>query len=818
MKMTMVGMGVAAICGCAVLGIAHGADWTGEVDVSKAKVYVAEDATVPEVEAAKMLMRAQIVLGGGLDPVTNCAAPLVAKAWPTDGIVIGWQGTALVKPLAKELDLKDWFDMPIKGDDVIVQRVKGGVLVLAANSPQGTCYCVGDLLYRNGARFLHNGGDDGNDGTFLEYMTGLKAPKDWRYSPEAVKRTGFQDRQRNGVPKGFGRDAYLIAKNKFAVFNGASGVGPLEGGRAKLDIGGESVQPPVNEFKRHPTWFPEIDGKRWRPTSGGWDWVVEGCWNSAEFADWVITNNENWVRRLGGEDRVLTIGLTTSDGGRKCECAPCKALRAKYPDVSSWYWDYVTKLSARQHALHPRMSVESLAYIDGLRYPKLGKKVLKGLDAVDYCPYGRCFIHPLSDKSCPTNARELDSLNEWTKAELPIGDFDYLFDTFNPPVNMPVWELAADTVDYWKRLNGPRKMPMMYSECAVEGGCGAKSRIAHYVFARKLWQADASADEHLQDWCRCGFGEAGETMLRFFRAEAVAWTNQPVHLSQCFNNPLGTSKTFMTDALEKLGKESFMKAEAILADVAAKGDVRARARVRKQQATLAFEKKVFEEWIALKEKAKKAAMEIALEIGDADAKGFERMRKYPMKTRYPKWQGEDVTGSFVQYYRTKDAIRIRVTSNDALFRKQEWKERRGKDAGFNFATTIGTMELFLQGPGQNGYYHICVAADGTTYDADAKDPTALDSSIWSVESVQRDGFWQLSFTLPWTFFGRDGAKPGEIYKAVVINNAHRKNPKNGETEGFAVGVPFPAYHDIGVGADLVVDDDSHRRPDEGDSK
>ncbi len=443
---------------------------------------------------------------------------------------------------------------------------------------------------------------------------------------------------------------------------------------------------------------------------------------------------------------------------------------------------------------------------------------MKGLDAVDYCPYGRCFIHPYSEKGCPTNKGDLERMEEWKKAGIPVGDFDYLFDTFNPSVNMPVWELAADIVDYFKAFNGKRKMPMMYSEDAVEGGCGAKSRIAHYVFARKLWDASASADEHLQDWCRCGFGEADETMLAFFRAEAVAWTNQPVHLSQCFNNPLGTSKTFMTDELEKLARESFAKAEAILAAVAAKGDARTKARVRKQQATLAFEKKVCSEWVTLKEKAKKSSIEIALELGDADAKGFDRMRKYLMKTRYPQWQGEDVTDSFVQYYRTKDALRIRITSNDKLFKRQAWKERRGNDADFDFATTIGTMELFLQGPGQSGYYHICVAADGATYDADAMDPKALDSRLWSVESVQRDGFWQLSFTLPWTFFGKDGARAGDVYKAVVINNAHKKNEKNGEVQGLAVGVPFPAYHDIGVGASLVIDDGSFRRPDEGGAK
>ena len=795
------------------------APWRPEIDISRAPVYVATNATVPEVEAARLIMRAQAMVAGREDPLTN-AVPAVATNFPAAGIVVGWQGSALVAPLAKDLGLVDWYEAKPKLQDTVVQKVVGGTLVVAGNSPQGAYWSAGDLLYRNGARFLHNGGANGEEGTFLEYMTGLKAPRDWRYQPEARIRTGFQDRSRKSKLKGAEKDAELVAKNQFAARNGADAVGPLTGGRARDSVGSESIQPPVNEFKKHPDWFPMIDGKRWRPAPGsGWEWVVEGCWANDEFTQWVVENNERWHERRGGSNLVAVLDITNSDGGRRCQCPDCVKLRASYPDESSCYFDYQTKIARRFKERHPEMLVETLAYIMSRSYPKAGNGVLRGIDAIDYCPYGRCFVHPYSDKGCPTNKGDLDRMAEWKKANLPIGDFDYMFDVFNPPMGLPVWELTADIVDYWKEYNKPHRMPRMYSESAVEGGCGSRSRIAAYVFARKLWDASQTADDHLRDWCRVGFGEGAGPMLDFLRAEAVAWTNQPVHLTACFNNPLGTAKTFMTAELVAQGSNAFDRAEALLAAAAKGASARDANRIRKQLAALAFERKVFEEWVALRAKALATSLEIALESGEPDDKGFARMKKFPMATRYPSWQGEDVTGSFAQFYRTADALRIRVTSNDALFKPQEWKERRGDEKKFDWGCKAGTMELFLQAPGQSGYYHFAVTADGAVYDALAMDATAFDSADWKIDSVQRDGFWQLTFTLPWGVLGMDGApKAGDAFHAVVVNNAHKTNEKSGEVATFAIGVPFPAYHDIGVGAALVVDEGATRRPDEGDAK
>ena len=129
---------LAAAAAVATAGFGRTAEaWKAERDVKKAKVYVAEDATMPEIEAAKLILRAQVVIAGGAD--TTNVAPLVAKELPKDGIVVGWMGSALVKPLAAKFGLKPWREC-LNGTDQIVQTFVGDTLVLAGNGPEGAFY------------------------------------------------------------------------------------------------------------------------------------------------------------------------------------------------------------------------------------------------------------------------------------------------------------------------------------------------------------------------------------------------------------------------------------------------------------------------------------------------------------------------------------------------------------------------------------------------------------------------------------------------------------------------------------------------------
>ena len=786
------------------------AAWRADADFSKAAVFVATNATLPEIEAGRLLMRA-IRLAGG-EPDTTNVMPTAAAALPAAGIVIGWQGSDLVKPHAKALGLRDWRDN--QGRDTIAQFTSGKLLFLAGNSPEGAYYAVADLLYHNGARFLHTGTIDDNwdGGTFLEFVKSIKAPRARIYTPVAQIRTGFalgDYRPPKGQPAPSREVArqYNIARNQYAVRNGSSPRGPLCGGYARGFTGSECIQPAYHDFDKTPDFFPMVEGKRWRPPPGGWCWVVEGCWSNPGFTQWVIDRVCNEVAKAG-TNMMYGLDITNSDGGRRCDCPDCIRLRASYPDISSCYFDYQRKIIRGVRQRYPWLKVQTLAYIMSREYPKLGKKVLTEIDSIDYCPYSRCYVHSYYDKSCPTNQKDLERMHEWKQAGLPIGDFDYSFDVFQPPMSIPSWELTAEVVRYWKEFNGDLGVPRMYIESATaEGGNGGKSRIAAYAAVRTLWDDSQTADEHLRDFCRVGFGPGADAMLAYYHACSAAWTNQAAHLTGTFNNPLGTAKSYFTPELRKIGEAAFATARKALDEaLAAAGNAPIRRNlVQKQLATLAFEKQCFDEWKALNDKAMGTSMRINLELDENVATAFDRMPVIPLKTRH-QWEGEDVTQSTAQFFRTRDAIHVRITTRGPLFKPRTWKIDRTDNSK---AYESNSMEFFIQAPGQTDYYQLAVSSEGYCYDGRCMDGS-WNSDLWVPASRQADNFWELTLTIPYKLFGDIEVKGGEVFKFVAISNSEKLNEKN-EPQRFAVGLPFPAYHDMAIGVDLFIDENTGRR-------
>jgi len=791
----------------AMSGICRTAEsWKAERDVSKAKVYVAEDATMPEIEAAKLILRAQVMIAGGAD--TTNVAPLVAKTFPAQGIVVGWIGSALVKPLSARFGLRPWRECQ-NGTDQIVQTFVGDTLVLAGNGPEGAFYSVSDFLYHNGARFLHVGDpeDDYTSGLYLEFMTALKAPKSRFYEPVAAIRTGFElwDTKGNAV-----------GRNMFAIFNGTtpSSATGLTGGHSRGFFGSECIQPAYGDFDVHRNWFPmNAEGKRFRPT-GGWCWVMEGCWAQPDFQDWVIERVAKLAEKAGPDNRY-GFDVTNSDGGPRCLCPACEKDRTKFGDASSRYFSYKMRINEELKKRFPEMRIETLAYGMGHSYPKMGNAVLKGVDAIDYCPHGRCYVHTYADTNCLTCAADVRMMHEWKKAGVPIGDFDYSFDLFNPAMSVPTWEHAADVVRFWKEFNGKNGVPRMYFETAtLPNGNGGKSRIAAYVAARSLWDDTTSADEHLVDWCRVAFGPAQDVMLAYYRQSSKAWRNQGAHIFNTFNNPLGTAKVYFTKELENAGVKAFDEAERLLkASEAKAASEREVNLVRKRLRTLSFEKKMFKEWQELAVKARSTSMQINLEEGDVTLAAFDRIPKIRM--RHFQWWGAEIPDpakSTLQCYRTADALRLKVATHPQTYRKVTWNERRNDAAA---AYSGNSMEFFLRRADQSDYFHIAISQDGQVYDALCLD-SRYQATDMKIEQKTLDDGWEIVLTFPYKMFGLDSVKDGDIFKLVAICNVDAYDGVDGKTGERKVtwihpAIPRAAYHDLAAGADLRVDMSVGRR-------
>ena len=123
------------------------------------------------------------------------------------------------------------------------------------------------------------------------------------------------------------------------------------------------------------------------------------------------------------------------------------------------------------------------------------------------------------------------------------------------------------------------------------------------------------------------------------------------------------------------------------------------------------------------------------------------------------------------------------------------------------------IEIFLQAPGKSDYFHLCVGADGSRYDALCKDAKAFTSTAWKSEVKTADGSAEYTVTIPWTIFGADHvAEPGTTYKLLLDINGLFPDPKKpGEFRWFFSGLPRVGFHDVAVGADILIDDNAGRR-------
>jgi hypothetical protein len=410
----------------------------------------------------------------------------------------------------------------------------------------------------------------------------------------------------------------------------------------------------------------------------------------------------------------------------------------------------------------------------------------------------------------------MDRAEEWRKAEMPIGDFDYCYDVFQPSMNMPNWNITWDVVRYWKELNGERGVPSIYMECATSPtGCGGKSRVSAYTVARALWDcAETPAETHVEDFCRVGFGDAAPEMLAWYRACAKAWQTQKSHITATFNNPTGTAKGYFSEELARMGEKAFASAEAkIKARMAPAGTpagklTREQNLAAKQYATWKWEKKyAYDEWAALRKKAMETSVEINCELGDESDTEFARMQEFKLR---PHWNGDVDNNATARFYRTKDALRIRVKTVNPNLRPVAKTAKAGDDER---AYMNDHIEMFLQAPGKGDYLHLCVGADGSRYDALCKDAKAFTSSDWKSEVRTADGSAEYTVTIPWAIFGEGHvAQPGTSYKLLLdINGPFPDEKKPGEFRWFFSGLPRVGFHDVAAGADILIDDNAGRR-------
>ena len=701
------------------------------VNLNGFSIVIADRAALPEVTAAQELQK---VLKREI--VTMSALP------QKNAIIIGDTESALVKPLLKKLDLKK------SGDDVIVQAMIGGNLILTGSSPRAALYSVYDFMQRQmGVRWAF----DGENGTFYT-KNHFSVPENFYRKHQA----GFRFRNMGYTQKNSDESKFFNARN-FAH------EGDFRFGGERY-YGGETIQPYRSDFKDHPEYFAVRDGVRYLPPPTGWSWVINGCWSNQGFTDLCLKRIREGIRR----HHANHISLHPADSSRRCECEKCVALID--PDASSRWYRYNAQMLRELKKDFPDLRYSVLAYQEYLDVPAID---VEEVEFVEYCQYTRCFIHKIGDPRCATNEQDFARLARWEKEKkVPLGIWDYTYDVFSRGFNIPVYRFFADEIKNFHSRN--------FVKLFIEGGpCIRFSRSASYVALQLMWDPARDPEEVMQEYCKAVYGPAWKMMYAYHIACAENWDNMNAHLSQCFNNPGGTAKLYLTPALIALAEKTFADSISAVTRSRLKEEVKS-----KHLAAIIFEKETFQNWYDLHKKMKQETMlltayqdhfsDLAKHEGIA-MKGAEKARNRPEIRLAAGWN--------------ENAILLRVSVKDPAAKALEFK--LNKDGKMAYGAE--SVEIFLQAPGQAAYYHFAAGRNGDFYDGEGMNGKWDGDWSYRVISAKDDpANCVFEITIPFRNFKVSGPGP-EPWKIMVIRNG---SPA-------AQGLPAPRHHDIGAGAELT---------------
>ncbi len=184
-----------------------------------------------------------------------------------------------------------------------------------------------------------------------------------------------------------------------------------------------------------------IDGW-WEPWSdalgGAWDYggmfvhTIGGLTGTGGggSANPCLTNPDNLARaiaavreRLASRPSTTILSVSQNDTDARCWCANCMAIDAEEGSPAGTLLRFVNAIANDIAEDYPNVIIDTLAY----DYTQTAPKITRPADnvCIRLCTFHCHFTHPLTDKSCASNAKFCHDLEEWSKICDNIHIWDY---------------------------------------------------------------------------------------------------------------------------------------------------------------------------------------------------------------------------------------------------------------------------------------------------------------------------------------------------------------------------------------------------------
>ncbi len=727
------------------------------IDFGRAPIFVSSRVSLAEAEVARDL--ADILKRAAVHKINWPALGVFSvdklPAGKTGVIVIGTPESELVKPHLHALGVSAQVAL-----DQIACKVIDGNLYLAGNRPRAAMYAVYNWLRDKGGGYhLWEGGD----GEFFTKYPGsaFRLPEDYAFTFTCPFKYRMFTKGLHGMRSTFN-------------FNDPQ----FDGERC---VGFEMVTPFRSQFQEHPEYFAVKDGKPYLPPNEGWSWIINGCYSNEGFFQMVLER----ARKIIRDQQITVLTAAPSDGGAFCSCPDCEKTKKSLPDLSSWWHQYADRLNRELKREFPGVAYGAAAYQFYKAVPGIP---IKEASFAWYCQYDRCFVHKLSNTNCLRNSTSKAHIQAWIdQQKLPLGVYGYDFDSldFKPNLDLPIWEFLVDAVQYYR----DQKMMFVYTETG-RAGDGRSSRLAAYAYGRICWDPTLTSAQIVNEYCKAAYGPASTVMIHYCTALAAAWEMMPVHLADCFSEPRGIAKHYLSPEIIRMADETFLKASNAVARLNDKESMKPR-----YFANLQFEQAGFKRWQALYEQAVAESVDIILVRGTGDDDFANGVKLQPWTVG--KWQPaiEPNRRTEAVGYWTDGGLHLRITCFENDMKRDKGRTYTNEDV--SICSSVDALELFIQPPGSSVYYQFMMNRQGNLYDAKVLDNSW--NSGWTCTTRDEADKWVATLKIPLDKFGAT-PHPDVPWQLMIIRTLPRYDGKVG---ALAQGFPGPFYHQMGNAANIT---------------
>lgn len=517
----------------AVLSAARGAELTLVRDgASNYSICVAASASPTERRGAAELQRfIQEMSGARLAIVEDATSPrgpliLVGRSRITDS-------------------LKQDVPYAALGEEGFVLKTAGEHLIIAGGRLRGSMYGVYTFLEKLGCRWFTP------DLSRVPRKSSIAIePLNERHAPSFEYREPY-------FREAFNKD--WAARNK--MNGGSLGLDESTGGSLKyypFVHSFYSLIPPEQYFREHPEYFSQIDGKR-RERGG------QLCLTNPDVLRLSVKKVLEWSREHP-EAKLCSVSQNDWDGW--CECDRCRQVEAEEGGAHSGpLLRFVNALAAEVEKQYPEKLIDTLAYTY-TEEPPLRVRPRHNV-RIRICPIGACESHAY--EKCPHNAYFMKNLRAWSKItnQLYVWHYNTNFRHYLQP--FPDFDEFAADIPMYKRHG---VVGLFMQGGASAGGGAENAALKSWVLSRLLWDANADANQAVNEFMEAAYGTAAPLMRQYFdlqHRQMRGADGNPGHHIWIFTHP---GAPFLTEPFVQQAKDLLVRAERAAADASSRRRVR----------------------------------------------------------------------------------------------------------------------------------------------------------------------------------------------------------------------------------------------------